>query len=279
MLSPFDNPIPTGYLQKIEAYARDLAWGVEQGYWERQLTNYNRFVMPRILSEHRDPKFGVWFNDIKDNGGINLGVNFCISLENIEENKRGFYSKWFIIISDNGRFEAICPSSADLRMMGFLDDPQGEPTRLSLIALELLTKPSIAPSVFISYRRKFSSPFALAIEARLRGVGHHNIFIDKDIEAGEEWLEVLKERISLCDYFVFLVDQNVFESKWMREEYELAKELGKTIIPIIHPEVDMDKFDETFKATQFIDCRGDKSASSYEDGINRLLSRLGYATY
>jgi hypothetical protein len=252
-LSPFDNPVPTGYIETISAYARDLAWGVSQGYWSRGLNLYKEWYVAPPVNEADE--------------GDEREVSEDVSIADKEFEK--FFNKWFP--EDK---PANAPDPVELAFWGFVVQ-----SNIQRSAFDLLIHPVQAPKVFVSYRRGASSTFALAIEARLRIVGHHDVFVDKDIEAGKEWFQVLEQKISECDYFVFLVDNNVFDSTWMVEEYNLAVKLNKTIIPIIHPEVVISKFSEDFNKIQFIECRGKASAASYEDAINRLLNRLGYSTF
>lgn len=275
-LSPFDNPVPNEYMQKIEDYARDLAWGVTQEHWGVNLVNRADLALP-LPSQ---VEFG----------------NEQLDLSDAAQPVRDFFRKW---LGPEALIErtAAAPKSEALIFWEYvrveyearppIRNAQGNeiyvPPRSKMLltraAFDLLKKPLDAPQVFISYRRATSSLLALAIEARLRLVGHHNVFVDKDIEAGDDWLDTLEQKIKACDYFVVLVDQQVFESPWMVREYELASTLGKTIIPITHPGVDITTFDDAFSSIQIIECRGKTSAASYEDAINRLLNRLGYPTY
>jgi hypothetical protein len=249
VLSPFDNPVPNGYIEKIRAYARDLAWGVTQEYWDTDLIRRDDFYLVPVLGHLRT-------EDKK------------LDSSNAGKAATQFLLKWF---PENNPINA--PKRKELNTWGFVNRYE-----LQRSAFDLLVQPIKAPSVFISYRRAISSAFALAIEARLHVVGHRDVFVDKDIEAGAEWFNVLEQRISECDYFVLLVDNDVFGSKWMLDEFNLAIKLNKTIIPIIHPEADINKFSE-FNKIQAIECRGKASAASYEDAINRLLNRLGYSTF
>lgn len=259
MISPFDNPVPEGYIRRIEEYARDLVWGIEHGLWDSQLRTIETWIFPNVSGISSSVAIQWGEHTIQ-------GQKFELS-DKIPPSVQPFFDKW--------HEKSLIPLIRDLALLKYIE----EDNQLSLKSFDLLRRPILTPKVFISYHRAASSAFALAIEARLRLVGHHDIFIDKDIEAGDEWLKVLKERIANCEYFVFLVDQDVFSSPWMCEEYELAVAQNKNIIPMIHPEVDLSKFDKDFLAIQFIECRGKTSASSYEDAINRLLSRLGYPTY
>lgn len=274
MHTPFDNPAPEDFLRKTEDYARDLAWGVTKGWWGRVLRDVGPYGTATCIPNVAEIKDFVADFYLRQDIGDGLPAVINAALEEkgdtLADNSRAYIHKWHATITP--------PLTSELKLWGYVLEENGF-VNLTNNAFELLKRPIRTPLVFISYRRETSSPLALAIEARLRSLGHQEIFIDKDIPAGEQWLDVLKERINQCEYFVVLIDEAFFESPWCRNEYEWAVSQGKTIIPFIHPEVNMTTFDETFTATQFIDCRGKKSAASYEDGINRLLTRLGYATY
>lgn len=61
--------------------------------------------------------------------------------------------------------------------------------------------------VFISYRREDSSGSARGIYDRLaRGLGRKNVFFDIDsIAPGVDFVELLTERVSVCDALVAVI--------------------------------------------------------------------------
>jgi len=146
-------------------------------------------------------------------------------------------------------------------------------------AFQLLEKPSSSPKVFISYRRKESSAFAIAIEARLRAVGIDSIFIDKQISAGDEWHGRFEQTISQCQEFICLIGPQTLSSPMVEKEIGWAVEVGCRLISIWHNGAKMD--DQCLEAPtrrQSIIVTGE-SAREYENAINELLNSLGYRTY
>ena|SRR5579859_494243 len=105
-----------------------------------------------------------------------------------------FRTKWW----DGGTFDG--PGFELLAAYDYLAVLELDVYQLKPQAFHLLQKPAERPSVFISYRRKDSSAFALLIEARLRLAGVDNVFIDKNIRAGETWHERLEEVIQHCRF-------------------------------------------------------------------------------
>lgn len=269
MISPFDNPVPKGYMRQIEEYARDLAWGVEEGLWEQQFmqwadTTNKRFVYPIVD--------GFPTNAPSGQGGVPFLVE-PLDKSKMSELVQKNFAKW--------EDYAQIPSTNRLEFWGYIERG-GRWYDITREAFYLLREPISTPKVFISYRHETSSAFSLAIEARLRvvGVGHQDVFIDKDIPEGAIWSDVLEDKIIKCDYFVLLVGElELFTlSDWTKKEFELAQAQSKNIIPILHPKLNPEQFPE-FEDIQCILCGDKESAASYEYAINRLLSRLGYPTY
>ena len=87
--------------------------------------------------------------------------------------------------------------------------------------------------VFISYRRKDSSAFALLVLARLKAAGL-NAFVDMTIQPGDNWQTHLKEQIQRRDYFVLLLGKESLSSEVLHQEVLWALEANASIVPIWH---------------------------------------------
>ena len=102
--------------------------------------------------------------------------------------------------------------------------------------------------VFISYRREDSSGSARGIYDRLaKGLGRKNIFFDVDsIAPGVDFVELLTERVSVCDALVAVIGAEWTSSvdrnnrrridnphDFVRIEIEAALERGVRIIPVL----------------------------------------------
>lgn len=257
-----DLPEKEDYRKKVDQFTRDLVWGVMKGYWSPSLGIAEAGGRGCVYSVADDDPNGYPHIDylvVKIENPMNLGWS--------DE----FYEKWYI---------EVIPTAPDLLFWGYVSK---EDYLLTQKAIDLLHTPSTAPNVFISYRHIASSTLALTIEARLKYLGNNNTFIDKELSPGKRFENEITTAIENCHYFVLLVDKNLFDSEWVIKEYQLAEKLGKTIIPILHPNIeenDLKAFatEGYDRNIQYIDCKG-ISAADYEFVINRLLNTLGYATY
>ena len=105
---------------------------------------------------------------------------------------------------------------------------------LTRAAFELLseTEPS---TIFISYKRNESSPFALLVLKYLKEAGLEP-FLDMALVPGEDWHDGLKERIQSRDYFILLLGRTTLKSVPVIKEIEWAMEKRLDVIPIWQPE-------------------------------------------
>jgi hypothetical protein len=102
--------------------------------------------------------------------------------------------------------------------------------------------------VFISYRRDDSSGFARGIYDRLaKRLGRKSVFFDVDnIELGEDFVDVLSERVGKCDALVAVIGTSWSSSAdtrnqrrldhphdFVRIEIEAALERGIRVIPVL----------------------------------------------
>lgn len=91
--------------------------------------------------------------------------------------------------------------------------------------------------IFVSYKRGVEpdDPLADYFVRRLAGQGHE-VFIDKQIPAGEKWPIIIKEKLEQCEYFVVLVSEIAAASEMVIEEVRLAAHLNtQRGVPIILP--------------------------------------------
>ena len=259
MDNPLEQNLPDDPIERIHTMARDLAYGVSRGLWG---TN---FTVERM---HSNEQWMNWSN--VQNGPVNFDEYMT--------------KKW----ADNP------PSAYVMLSFGyFIEFEQKDGYLLTAKAFDLLAKPTAPPSVFISYARRQSSALALLIEARLK-LEDRNLraFIDKDIPLGDEWRDVLVERISASQYFILLLTMDTLVSKPVAEEIAIAlKTPTCKIIPICHGGY---RFGADFPvalgeralSAELIETLATKnalvveteSAASYEDKVNRLIGRLGYST-
>lgn len=144
-------------------------------------------------------------------------------------------------------------------------------------AFALLERPAVSPSVFISYRRSESSAFGLLVEARLRMAGVQHPFLDKNLVPGDEWIQMLEQRIRQCQYFILLLGPSTLESAYVQQEIAWALQSQVNIIPIWHNNFHgAEDYPAELESKNAIRVK-EESAEEYELAIIRLLSRLGYS--
>jgi hypothetical protein len=108
--------------------------------------------------------------------------------------------------------------------------------RINKAAFDLIDETQTS-TVFISYRRKESSAFALLVLARLKEQGL-DAFLDMSMQAGDNWHAHVKERIESHDFFIVLLNHETLASEVVRDEIQWAMDAKKIILPIAHPEFD-----------------------------------------
>ena len=241
MENPFSQTAPTDMLERVRAFARDLAYGSTLGLWHtrirwQQLFNPEMSNTSKVFAEQLRPKWGVEFPS----------EFLLLSFGYLQEysNKLG-YSVY--LLTDR--------------------------------AFQLLEQPSSPPDVFISYRRSESSAFGLLIEARLRLAGNPNPFIDKNLIPGAEWNAQLKQQIQHSRYFIALIGKTTLESPYVMQELKWATESNCTIISVLHNGARMEgAAPEALKTRHAISVTAE-NALGYETAVNQLLNSLGYSTY
>ena len=88
-------------------------------------------------------------------------------------------------------------------------------------------------NVFISYKHRESSAFALLVVARLK---EHGLmpFCDMALIPGEDWHAELEERIKGSDHFIVLIGKETLCSRPTLKEIRWALDYEKSITPIWH---------------------------------------------
>jgi len=84
--------------------------------------------------------------------------------------------------------------------------------------------------VFLSYA-KADEEYANKVENILENY-NLRIFTMKMLNAGEDWLNNLRDEISQSDLFIVILSPNSFKSEWVLSELGAAWALEKIIIPI-----------------------------------------------
>lgn len=256
MENPHELPAPTDPIERVHAFARDLAYGVAQGWWT------SKFILQTLNDLRGYESFFPDDHSDKD------------QFDDLTNKKwaSGQPSEYLLI-----SFGYLIPLE-EIRHVGVKKSVRQETYLITEKAMRLLEKPSTPPSVFISYKRDQSSPLALLVEARLRLVGNPNPFVDKNIVAGDGWHGRLKDTIQQSKYFVCLIGKETLKSEWVQKEIAWAAEAGCTLISIWHGCEMGDDCPAALRERHAITVTGE-SAREYETAISELLNALGYATY
>lgn len=119
--------------------------------------------------------------------------------------------------------------------------------------------------LFISYARvdqRFCTQLLDLLEA-------HEWWYDQRLWAGEQWWQKIMEEIDKCDALLFLLSPDSLRSKWCMEEYKIAREQGKLIIPIqIEP---CDAIPQDLLSRQFVNMQQGFSISAVRELLNALM--------
>lgn len=124
--------------------------------------------------------------------------------------------------------------------------------------------------IFISYSRRdqeFVSRLASDLNAHVAFVW----FDRSTIQPGQKWHDEIVEGIQECKAFILVLSPDAMASKYVREELEMAKQLGKPIFPVIYrPAKWTDEFASLVRDVQTIDLR----SGSYTDNFDTLVDGM-----
>lgn len=228
-------------LDRVQDFARDLAFGATQGLWHTQV-HWRKLLNPDISTHSK-----VFADSLRPKWGTDFPAEFLLLS--------------FGYLQDYG---------SESGYSVYL---------LTEKAFRLLEQPSAPPNVFISYRRSESSPFGLLIEARLRLAGNPNPFIDKNLVPGAEWNEQLRLQIRQCRYFVGLIGQTTLDSAHVMQEIAWAAESDCTLISVWHNGARMSASAPAVLHKRHAITVTEENALGYETAVNQLLNSMGYSTY
>ncbi len=249
--NPLQQPVPDDPVERVKVFARDLAYGATRGLWA---------TMFKYTAQFHPQGWRKSWSSWGDEGNTGPALDEYIK------------AKW----------QQDPPSFRMLVSFGYLIETAEQSYQLTTDAFDLLQAPVTKPDVFVSYRRRESSSFALLVEARLRLADEHmKVFVDKEIEPGEDWALVLKDRVAAANVFICLIGPETFaegsvvidEVKWALAEK--AKRPVYQIIPVWHNGFggENDRLLGEYNAIRI----KEESAEEYEVALLRLLNRLGYS--
>lgn len=126
------------------------------------------------------------------------------------------------------------------------------------------------PRVFLSYSRKDAAD-AAAFRADLADAG---CTVHLDVEAiaiGEKWRERILKLITVSEYLVFLMSPASLASEECTKELQIAREMGKSIIPVDVAETPLSEAPDWIRSLNVLQAR---NVAERAEQIPRLAARL-----
>jgi len=118
--------------------------------------------------------------------------------------------------------------------------------------------------IFISYAR-VDRAYCVEV-ARILDI--HDLWFDQRLYAGQDWWKEILRRLQWCDTFVYLLSRESIESEYCRREYQIARKLGKRILPVL---ISSDiKIPEEIRRLHYIDLSEDMGTEVVKALLNAL---------
>jgi hypothetical protein len=206
--------LPQNPMAKVRTLAKELAEGAAEGHWDTTISHFRGMVNKRSVLVYL---LARWSQDARPDPDV-PALRQRVETDEIEAMARAVF--------DTGN----APLLSLLINNGYMAADNGYNILKPAFDLLEATEPA---NIFISYRRKDSSAFALLVLARLKMAGLEP-FLDLALVPGEDWRAGLRERIKRYDYFIALIGQETLSSEVVIEEIGWALEAKLTFIPIWH---------------------------------------------
>ncbi len=107
--------------------------------------------------------------------------------------------------------------------------------------------------LFISYARP-DAAVAATLNDDLRQVSSQ-VWFDRELRGGQQWWDVILDRIRSADVFLFLLSPASLQSGACRSELAYAVALGAPIIPVMVRDTDVQLAPDPIGTTQYVDLR------------------------
>lgn len=105
--------------------------------------------------------------------------------------------------------------------------------------------------LFISYSRDDKN-YVYALVERLKNEAERDVWIDRELSAGQIWWDSILDNIETCQCFVLVLTPHYIASVNCEEELKYALALDKVILPLLLKRCDLP---ETLQKIQYIDIR------------------------
>lgn len=132
------------------------------------------------------------------------------------------------------------------------------------------------PHLFISYAKKDTRELALELAGKLNEIDGVTAWVDRDIEAGDDWLLKIQDEIERCDTMIVLFSPDIHrhkdggEQSFVLTEISYAKyTMKKPIIPVMAQKT---KPPIALATTQYIDFIGE--GLSVDDLVGMICGKL-----
>ena len=119
--------------------------------------------------------------------------------------------------------------------------------------------------VFVSYARRDAEAVA-----RLRSDierARNGVWIDRELEGGEQWWDQILEHIRSCGLFVFALSEDSAHSRACRKELAYAQALRRPTLPVLVGDVDVELAPAPIPSLQIVDYRQRTADSAIELSI------------
>lgn len=125
-------------------------------------------------------------------------------------------------------------------------------------------------NIFISYSRD-DRPFVERLSGDLRRFGLETWVDIENIKPGSRWDEELDRALQESNALIFVLSQNMVESRWVLAELQHFASAGnKAIFPVIIEDIDSTQVPAAISGIQWADFR-----HSYDHGLKTLLGAFG----
>lgn len=123
-------------------------------------------------------------------------------------------------------------------------------------------------SIFISYAQP-DRAFVERLNSDLQAQGLKTWMDRENLAGGQYWEEIVVQEIDRCEIMLVVVSPDALDSKWVKRECRVADDNNKTIIPLVHRQVDQGPLKLRLAGIQQIDFE-----HSYLEGLKDLLLSL-----
>lgn len=267
MQNVMQRPLPDHPMTRVQTMAKEMAEGAVERLWLPSLRFTGAMHPSRLIEEVA--------RRVDQNPHLPLSSSTHIALGLQEEEGVKKFLKYVAF-----RWKLDYPDLELLAVNGYISMPSGTSFSILKPAFDLLTEAEPS-TIFISYRRKDSSAFALLILKSLKE-RRLNAFLDMALIPGENWHAELEKRVKAYDYLIALIGRDTLKSEVCLREIGWALEAGLTIIPVWHNGFNFQankwgipaEIGHLLATTHAIAVK-EESASGYNTAIVELLNLFG----